>query len=350
MSNESYNYSCNFDNNSCSSSSSSSNFNNVFKIIPTSRFSVITCQYKWLSTRLAEVSQRTEYIDYTSSDVLKTMEADIEKCRENRARVLAKESSHIPKSVRNLLQSAEFERFRMEMDFNYDIKKYPLREILESTLDIQPLENFHVLKGQQKCQGTNHKSDKLPLLINLTIQDKVRKFHEIFDIFVREVILPHVAEIFPSERVIYYQAFPCVRCVRPGEFSIGPHSDTSYGFSQANVNFYVPLTKIYGTNSLVLESSPGQENWHTIEAKYGDIKRFYGALCSHFTPENTTCSTRVSLDFRVIVGSMWIQEHDQFTKTAGYYTSARKVVDNDENNNDNIWERDQALSMPDYRV
>ena len=322
---------------------------NLFKIIKTSKFSVITCQYQWLSTRLVQVSHGSEYIDFTSPAVLRVMEVDIEKCRDNRNKVLVKESNTLPLNVRNMLQSVEFKRLSTEMDLAYNVNMYPLREALAATLDVSPshaLENLHVLKGQQKCKGSNHKADKLPILFNLTVKDRVEGFHKLYDLFVREVILPHVSAIFPDEQLLYYQAFPCVRCVRPGEFSIGPHSDTSYGFSQANINFYVPLTKIFGTNSLVLESAPGLENWHTIEANYGDVKRFYGALCSHFTPENTTNATRVSLDFRIIVGSMWVKDHDQFTRNPGYYTTAHKKVDE----NGNTWERSEAFSMPDYRV
>ena len=98
---------------------------------------------------------------------------------------------------------------------------------------------------------------------------------------------------------------------------------------------------------------PGLENWHTIEANYGNIKRFYGALCSHFTPENTTCITRISLDFRVIVGCMWDQDHDQFTKTPGYYTAAQKKIRTRKEEKEIrhiTWERIEAMRMPDYRV
>ena len=49
-----------------------------------------------------------------------------------------------------------------------------------------------------------------------------------------------------DEDVVYYQAFPCVRVVTPGAFSIGPHCDASYGHHPCSVNFYVPLTDIVG--------------------------------------------------------------------------------------------------------
>ena len=42
-----------------------------------------------------------------------------------------------------------------------------------------------------------------------------------------------------------------------------------------------------------------------------------GSQCSHFTAENATDQTRVSLDFRVIIDRYWILEHDQFTSSPG---------------------------------
>ena len=42
-----------------------------------------------------------------------------------------------------------------------------------------------------------------------------------------------------------------------------------------------------------------------------------GSQCAHFTAENATDQTRISLDFRVILDRYWIPEHDQFTSTPG---------------------------------
>ena len=285
------------------------------------------------------------------------MEGDIEKCREHRSRII--ELDFIPEAVWQSLSSSNFKSLSSEADFIFDTDEHDLRGVLAQVLDIADagcLHQLHELKGRPDVKGGNFKSDKFPLLKNLTIPSKVEPFHRTYDKFVRSVIIPHVSQIMPHETRMYYQSFPCIRCVRPSEFSIGPHSDISYGFSQANINFYVPLTAIYGTNSLVLESSPGLENWHTIEARYGQVKRFYGALCTHFTPENKTNTTRVSLDFRVIVGSCWYKEHDHFTRVDGYYTSCVKTdTSTSEGLNSDSgrfqWERvDPYFVMPDYRV
>jgi hypothetical protein len=134
---------------------------------------------------------------------------------------------------------------------------------------------------------------------------------------------PRIAHEYGCDTVAC-QAFPCVRVNRPGEFSIGPHCDAAYGHGCANLNCYLPLTKISQTNSLWLESSPGAEDWHSIEAGYGDIKRFWGGLCTHFTVENETASTRVSLDFRCVPGPLFELQRDQYTDSDGYYFIAER--------------------------
>ncbi len=183
-----------------------------------------------------------------------------------------------------------------------------------------------------------------------------------------------------NDQAIYYQAFPCIRIIQPGEFSLGVHCDTAYGFAPTNVNFVVPLTWPTGSSravpvtqaiglapspdaakssgdasshayaackteaatsshqiqsnvittyppighsarvagaahvtvaavagkvgadaaALYIESAPGREDWHPVDVGPGHVRRFWGSQCLHWTSENTTPGTRVSLDFRVV--------------------------------------------------
>merc|ERR1712039_298492 len=79
------------------------------------------------------------------------------------------------------------------------------------------------------------------------------------------------------------------------------------------------LTDIWGTNSLWLESAPGSEDWHAIQASYGRLKRFWGGSCTHFTVTNTTPSSRVSLDFRCVVGTCFETESNQYINDPDYF-------------------------------
>ena len=82
------------------------------------------------------------------------------------------------------------------------------------------------------------------------------------------------------------------------------------------------MTSIGGTNSIVIEHFQ-QEDWHVATLKVGDIYRFPGAICGHFTMENTTPTTRVSLDFRVIAGTLF-NDSDHYSSSPGYYAKAEK--------------------------
>lgn len=76
-----------------------------------------------------------------------------------------------------------------------------------------------------------------------------------------------------------------------------------YGHCPTSINLYIPLTRIGGSNALFLESQSGREDWHPIQGDYGSIKMFAGGINAHWTTENKTKETRVSLDTRIILGS-----------------------------------------------
>ena len=147
-------------------------------------------------------------------------------------------------------------------------------------------------------------------------------FLEAYERLILEHLAPWVANEMGCDRVVF-QSFPCVRVHRPGEFSIGPHCDAQYQLPEGNLNVYLPLTAIWDTNSLYLESEPGAEDFHPLMLSYGEFCTFHGSLVTHFAVENLTDFTRVSLDFRVIPGDCYEQDvRKQLPdfKVGGYYS------------------------------
>ena len=60
---------------------------------------------------------------------------------------------------------------------------------------------------------------------------------------------------------------------------------------------------------------------------YGELKTFYGVYCSHFTAENTTDVTRVSLDFRMLPGSCYeeaVELQPRDFRVGEYYSSCAR--------------------------
>ena len=135
------------------------------------------------------------------------------------------------------------------------------------------------------------------------------------------------AEMGPDCDRVVFQSFPCIRVHRPGEFSIGPHCDAQYQLPDGNLNCYLPLTEIWHTNSLYLESAPGKEDFHPLMMDYGQLATFWGCLCTHFAVENLTDFTRVSLDFRIVPGNCYetdIEEQLADFKVGSYYSECHR--------------------------
>lgn len=108
------------------------------------------------------------------------------------------------------------------------------------------------------------------------------------------------------------------------------------------INFVLPLTLSVCQNALYIESRPGAEDWHPVLLDYGKLKRFFGALCVHWTPENCSDATRVSLDFRVFPAALF-DGTDRFSSVEGYFQRARRV------NGEYVRVGDAQLLAPDKR-
>lgn len=186
-------------------------------------------------------------------------------------------------------------------------------------------------------RGCSHLADKASFLAPLAVPSDARDaFANAYDALFRDVVAPGIAAAMPGERRLLYAAFPCVRIQQPCDFhTIRCHVDSMYGHPSGSLNVWLPLTQTAGSNTLHLESAPGAEDFKPLEMKYGELVIFDGTTCAHYTLANTTDDTRVSLDFRVIPGSVFDPEAEcsrvkggaQSYNLGGYYSEARLVVD-----------------------
>ena len=134
---------------------------------------------------------------------------------------------------------------------------------------------------------------------------RYQRFLKAFDAFVAAVIAP----LCGDASGIRYQRPPTLRIQLPsrgarvgkGKGTIALHCDEDYARHEASeINFWLPFTNVFGTNTLHLESSPGRGDFQPLELSAGDGLRFNGNRCRHFTKPNASEVTRVSIDFRVI--------------------------------------------------
>lgn len=138
-----------------------------------------------------------------------------------------------------------------------------------------------------------------------------RSFVAAYRRFVRDTIREVVGEVA-------YQCPPTLRLHFPSTRALGhTHRDSEYdGHTGHEINFWLPLSRASGSNSLFVESSPGAGDFAPLELDYGQVFRFNGEHCAHHTVANDTGVTRVSLDFRVIPLSLY---RNQFGGRIGSY-------------------------------
>jgi len=88
------------------------------------------------------------------------------------------------------------------------------------------------------------------------------------------------------------------------------HCDADYFHQPHELNFWLPCTPAYGSNTLWLESEPGLADYRPMELGVGECLRFHGQQCDHFSRPNETEHTRVSLDFRVVPIARFVETYD----------------------------------------
>ena len=140
--------------------------------------------------------------------------------------------------------------------------------------------------------------------------ERYQRFLAAFDEFVEQIIAP----LCGDASGIVHQRPPTLRVQLPhlgaragkGRGTTALHCDADYPRHEAaEINFWVPFTKVYASNTLHVESAPGRGDYRAVELTPGEALRFNGSTCRHYTIANATQATRVSLDFRAIPQSLY---------------------------------------------
>tara|TARA_R110001606_G_C15378615_1_gene650191 strand:- start:2238 stop:2894 length:657 start_codon:yes stop_codon:yes gene_type:complete len=184
---------------------------------------------------------------------------------------------------------------------NYDTAKYDFARLIKTIFDCEDLTKLHEklpenieYKELHKIGEDNktwyHKKFYEP------INNGDMEFVNVYRNFVREIITP----LMHGEDFIF-QRVPTFRVHAPGNVAVGGwHRDIDYNHSEHEINFFVPFTVAFGTNTMWVESEPNKKDFSPFEADYGDAYMWNGAILLHGNKPNTTGQTRVSVDFRVM--------------------------------------------------
>eukprot|EP00300_Choanocystis_sp_HF-7_P011877 c17653_g1_i1.p1 GENE.c17653_g1_i1~~c17653_g1_i1.p1 ORF type:complete len:148 (+),score=24.01 c17653_g1_i1:406-849(+) len=144
--------------------------------------------------------------------------------------------------------------------------------------------------------------------------------------------------MMPQETTLVYQRQPCIRIHPPSDRPTGnKHRDSDYGHQPGQINFWLPLTELNEANTLWVEDGMESQHFFPILTPPGTVVRFYGNQLEHYTTPNISPFSRVSLDLRVVPGSLFdndfgpskVNDVQQFfVGERGYYTELKIDKDN----------------------
>jgi len=181
---------------------------------------------------------------------------------------------------------------------NYDTNQFPFKEIVEDILGHSPLNEFHktikteiALADEKNDQDTDHHR----LFYSKFEEKLIPVFHD----FVRSFIKP----LFKED--IVFQARPTFRCNIPNNRAVPYHRDSDFNHGCFERNFWLPFTDTNKENSIIIESGKGKKDFKPYLLKYGELLFFDGANLEHGNEINSSNKTRMSMDFRISLESMF---------------------------------------------
>jgi hypothetical protein len=184
---------------------------------------------------------------------------------------------------------------------DYDALKYRFPEIIRSWLGVDRLDEIH--KGVE-YEVFTRKTDQ-STEFHRRLYEIGDDFYNVYRSFLADVVLPFIGED------LIYQRIPSFRIHLPDNVAVGEfHRDRDYAHGEGEINFWLPVTPAWDTNSVWIESREGAEDFRPYDVDVGQVLVFDGVNLAHGNRLNETGKTRVSFDFRVIPRSQYRPRHD----------------------------------------
>ena len=170
---------------------------------------------------------------------------------------------------------------------NYDPSQYQFQEWACAVLGISNLEHAHA-------------SDKVKMLNRSPTSNQLTDaFEDIFENyrkFISDIIIGNIGKIDS------YQCPPSFRFHYCGRGSSVFHKDRDFGVEDGRLNVWVPLTNVWGSNSLWVENQIDAKDFEPLIMHPGQALVFDGVNRGHGSKINTTSTSRISFDFRFMPG------------------------------------------------
>ena len=173
--------------------------------------------------------------------------------------------------------------------YNYDFKKYDFLQIIKNLFQCNNLQYLHTKLPPEIQYKELHKIGEdnktwFHRTFYKPINNNNSDFQRLYDKFIVEVISTLI-----DEKKFVYQKSPTFRVHAPGNVAVGGwHKDADYNHPAGEINFIVPLTKAYDTNTIWSETEPGLGDFKPLVMDIGEIIQFDGNNCLHGNKTNIT--------------------------------------------------------------
>ena len=212
--------------------------------------------------------------------------------------------------------------------YDYDQKLFPFKEMVTDLFGINDLENIHSLMDKINDKLFTNETDDQTILhkkFYKKLTNDWKEFEEVYVNFIRKLM----TDIYNLDSIIY-QAKPTFRVQLPNNIAVGGNikdTDEYYGFHRDTdkeynhppfeKNFIIPLTDSRDTQSVYIETNPGNVTFEPVIMEVGQFFNFNGGTCLHGNKPNETNLSRVSLDFRIVFPSDYDESYSKNSKLSG---------------------------------
>ena len=151
--------------------------------------------------------------------------------------------------------------------------------------------------------------------------------NSVFINYYKEFIIQYIKPLFKNETQILYQTTPNLRISFPNSTAIGKtqnddinsdyvgvHTDSDFGHSNDEINFIIPLTDMFDTNSLYFQNGINSQEplneFLNLKLNTNQLFMAKFSQMKHYNRINRTNQTRLSLDFRILPYSSYLNNEN----------------------------------------
>lgn len=172
----------------------------------------------------------------------------------------------------------------------YPLERFNFPAVVADVLGVSELDETHQVYAPPAPGASDQSSTA-----HLAFYDGFDRLREMYHDFLRCYILP----LFRQD--ICVQRVPSFRVGFPGGMAVDEfHLDSTYNHQSGTINFWLPVTKAFDTNTMWVESVAGSGDYQPVNLQPGEFLQFDATVLRHGNLCNMTGRTRVSFDFRVI--------------------------------------------------